>query len=749
MPGKRPYGLIQKAWTMIGPGLALLLLFSTAGGAAEPDAWESAVGRLARDCGVESVAFIARPPSPAVHVVSGFSWPAFSADPIEGALDFLSAFPDLAGIRDPRTDLVFEASHPSPAGPVLKFAQYYQGLPVYGRGVIVRTSDQGSVTYMAGNAVPPPYDIDTTPLVDSGQAEALAETSVPGKIWREPSVALQVLVDPQGVRLVWAVALAVNDPAGAWLVFVDARTGELAGRVDVMLHALGRVYEQNPNNGEIVDVELMNLDGDGSLLTGEYASAFRYVLPDSGVQTAVPNSGEDFLYDPSASQPDFDDPFCEVQLYHHVDLIATYFTDTFGHEHPQKPLPAYCNYHQNTDAEGNPLPYNNAQFTNDPVNPLRVVIQFGQGDTVDFSYDASIVYHEFTHYVVHSVAALNFDFGDIYGTTVMPLAIHEGTADYYAATLTGDPNMSEYIPIGRHLVNDKKCPDDIMGLEPHDDGEVVGGAFWAIREAVGPEISDAIIFRGLDLIPRDSSFRAFAEAIMTAAGDMVAAGDMTDAQRSDVQAVLDEKGLSICDRFIALEDGGEPMTAAVFGFIMFGACDFIAFVESLGYSLPSAFQWTIDVPDTATTLTVSFDKELTGGEGKHWLYVRENEPVEFELIDLYGYQIPVRAVAYDGTFAETDGFTLTPYTDPPLEPGSTYYVTVSTLSCPMGQYHISAETSDEPVAEPPPEVVEEDLEEEADEAALEPVEDASQDMDAGEEDDDDGGKSGCGCRMAT
>ncbi len=747
MSGKISLGRMFKAGTAWIPVMALLIAFTAA--AAGPDDWEDAARRLARDSGQEAVAYIPRHPSPAVHVIWGFSWPTLGQDPLEGALDFLSTFPDLAGILDPRAELVFEASHADPAGRVIKFSQYYRGLPVYGRGVIVKTVEEGAVTYMPGNALTPPYDIDTTPLIGARDAAALAEAQVPGTLWREPSVALRVLVDRHTVRLVWAVAMAANNPAGAWLVFVDARTGETAGKLDVMLHALGRVYEQNPNNGEIVDVELMNLDGDGSLLTGEYASAFRYVYPDSGAQTAVPNSGEDFLYDPSASQPDFEDPFCEVQLYHHVDRIATYFTETFGHEHPQKPLPVYCNYHQNTDAEGNPQPYDNAQFTNDPVNPLRMVLQFGQGSTADFSYDAAIVYHEFTHYVVHSVAFLDFQFGDIYGTTIMPLAIHEGTSDYFAATLTEDPNMSEYIPIGRHLVNDMRCPDDMMGLEPHDDGEVIGGAFWAIREAVGPEIADAIIFRGLDLIPRDSSFRAFSEGIMTAAGDMVAAGTMTDEQRTSVQAVLDEKGISICDRFIPLEDGGEPMTAAVFGFIRFGACDLIAFIESLGYSLPSAFQWTIDVPDTATTLTVHFDKQITGGEGKHWLYTRRGEPVEFELLDMYGYQIPVRAVAFDGSFAEADGFTLTPYTDPPLEPGSTYYITVSTLSCNMGTYTISAETSDEPVAEPLPETVEEDLEEEAaDEAASEPVEDASDDLDAGDEDGN-GDKSGCGCRMAS
>jgi Zn-dependent metalloprotease len=733
----------QKASIVFISAWIVLFLTGRAADGANP-----AVERLERETGSTGVRYVERQPSPAVAVVRDFHWPGFGADPLAGALDFLASFPDLAGVTDPSTDLALAGSLTFGDETVMRFIQTYHGVPVFGRAVIVRADSTGSVDYMAGNAVPPAADIATTPALDPAEAVAIARGTVTGTLRMEPRTELMVLLDPDEATLVWAVTLSASGPAEAWVILVDAATGRPVDRFDLLFNGTGRVWEQNPVNGGLIEPEILGLTGDGTTLTGEHAIDYRYLTTADPFQSALADVDGNFLFDPSATQPVFDEPFCEVNTYYHVDRIARYFVETHGYEQTRGPLTVYANYHEGTDAEGNPTPFDNSFY-----DGANWTLSLGQGSTADFGYDATVVYHEYTHSVVDTLAQLTVINADIYGMKMMPGAIHEGVADYFATSLTDDPDLSEYIPLGRHMINDKKCPDDMQGLEPHDDGEVIGGTLWAVREAIGTAQADSAVYEALTLIPSDCTFKTLAEAILQAIDDKVAAGTLTDADRTAVEAIMDERGMTICDRFISIDDG-ETYTSSVFGLTMFGACDAIDFIEGLGYSVPSGFQWSIEVPEGSTTLQVAFDVEFYGGvEGKHWIYVRRGEPIEFELINIYGFIFPARANAYDGMFAQADGFTLTPYTDPPLEPGATYYITSSTLSCPMGEYHISAVVGDEPVPEPRPEGIEEDLgEEEPDGSAVEEAEDAAQDLDAaGEEEaeDDGGGKKGCGCRFVT
>jgi len=733
----------QEACLVFISAWIVLLLAGRAADGANP-----AIERLERETGSTGIRYVARMPSPSVAVLRGFRWPGFGSDPLAGALDFLASFPDLAGVTDPAADLALSGSLTFGDKTVMRFVQTCQGVPVFGRAVIVRADSTGTVDYMASNAVPPAADIATIPALDPAEAEAIARGTVTGTLRMEPRTQLMVLLDPGEATLVWAVTLSASGPAGAWVILVDAATGRLVDRIDLLFHGTGRVWEQNPVNGGLVEPEILGLTGDGTTLTGEYAIAYRYLTTADPFQSALADAGGNFLFDPSATQPVYDEPFCEVNTYYHADRIARYFVGTHGYEQTRGPLTVYANYHEGTDAAGNPNPFDNAFY-----DGVSWTLSLGQGATADFGYDATVVYHEYSHSVVDTLAQLTVINADIYGMKMMPGAIHEGVSDYFATSLTDDPDMGEYIALGRHMVNDRKCPDNMQGLEPHDDGQVIGGTLWDIREALGTAQADSVAYETLTLIPSDCTFKTLAEAVLQVIDDRVAAGTLTAADRTAVEAVLDERGMTICDRFIPIDDGA-TYTSSVFGFIMFGACDYIDFIETLGYSLPSGFQWSIEVPEGSTTLQVTYDVEYYGGtEGKHWIYVRRGEPIEFELINVYGLILPVRANAMDGTFAQADGFTLTPYTDPPLEAGATYYITSSTLSCPMGEYHVSAVVSDEPVPEPQPEGIEEDQAEgEADDGVSEEAEDAAPDPDAAEEDeaeDDDGGKKGCGCRFAT
>jgi MYXO-CTERM domain-containing protein len=134
--------------------------------------------------------------------------------------------------------------------------------------------------------------------------------------------------------------------------------------------------------------------------------------------------------------------------------------------------------------------------------PLDAMV-FGQGATADYSYDATVMYHEYTHGVV-------FAWGG-YGQDIVPLggfdessALNEGTADSMAVSETGHSEIGAFIgatePTPEATLREMNDPnatrsckgdgtfgkqfglDGINGLdgEVHDDGEIWNGFYWEV-----------------------------------------------------------------------------------------------------------------------------------------------------------------------------------------------------------------------------------------------------------------------------
>lgn len=110
---------------------------------------------------------------------------------------------------------------------------------------------------------------------------------------------------------------------------------------------------------------------------------------------------------------------------------------------------------------------------------------------------ADIIYHEYTHNVVmRAYLTVPQDTGEI-------PAMHEGWADYFAASITNDPSIGEGVfenPI-RIISNTKMYPDDIVG-EPHIDSLPFSGAMWDLRAKLGKDFTDSLVIRAIKLQPR-------------------------------------------------------------------------------------------------------------------------------------------------------------------------------------------------------------------------------------------------------
>ena len=79
------------------------------------------------------------------------------------------------------------------------------------------------------------------------------------------------------------------------------------------------------------------------------------------------------------------------------------------------------------------------------------------------------------------------------------LALHEGYSDYFACSLTDDPDLGEYVipaperaGVIRNCDNNLRYPD--APIEPHARGRVWAGACWDLRKEIGQEVADFLIF---------------------------------------------------------------------------------------------------------------------------------------------------------------------------------------------------------------------------------------------------------------
>lgn len=280
-------------------------------------------------------------------------------------------------------------------------------------------------------------------------------------------------------------------------------------------------------------------------------------------QVAKPGSFGDFLYiKPPANYDDPNDPFSELMMYHHVNVMHDYFKNGHGLDQLDKPIQAIVNVQvklegfaaQMMGAKPGWTSFPNAafipkeSFAQFPFLPDRDqdAIVFMQHEKVDFAYDASVIHHEYTHAMV-GTTRLNGAFPDAYGMNNLPGAMNEGFADYFAATMDGNPVIGNYALSnqGQHYVRkltDKRiCPDDIT-TEVHADGRIVGSAMWAIREAIGKDKADTIILSAIQTFTQTTEFGSAAAAIIAEAKKQDAAS------APKVEEILKEYGIKDCER---------------------------------------------------------------------------------------------------------------------------------------------------------------------------------------------------------
>jgi bacillolysin/thermolysin len=438
---------------------------------------------------------------------------ADQGDPQRVAQGFLAANPGLFGIRSSLDTFALRRVEPDPrlGWSHVRLDQHYQGVPVFGRQLVVHVDKQGQIMGVNGQ-FEPGLDVSTEPVLSRLRAHEVALRDLrerqlePLEALRvqpdvhEQKTRLVVYVDRRGkATLTWQVTILTTSPLGQWYFFVDARRPRVVHATDSLTNARRRITFTAQNTTRIPGRKLAD--------EGE-------VPRDRIARAAHDNSG----------------------------VVYDYFFQNFQRD--------------SIDGQGLPI-VSTVNFGSDPqdaenaawIGEAKQMI-YGDGGRIflPLPLELDVVAHELTHGVTNSTSdliyegqsgALNESYSDVFGVLIdtanwtlgedvvksppFPVPVLRDMED---PTLGGlyDPNnplagigqpshVNEFanLPISRRADNG--------GV--HINSGIPNRAMFLVAQALGRERTAQIYYRTLtQLLTPDSDFLDAARATQRAAQDL-------------------------------------------------------------------------------------------------------------------------------------------------------------------------------------------------------------------------------------
>ncbi len=238
----------------------------------------------------------------------------------------------------------------SPLGTHVLFQQHHDGRKISGAWVKVDLDRQNRVYHFTNNSVPAALlaksaKVAAKTLLDEAAAENKALAAVDAtaaRTRREVSSELVNFPVGKSVHVAWKVLLPLSAPPHDWRIYIDARTGSVLHKEDMlkMGSARGLVFDPNPvvtlddtklRDSKPVpdvayhDVELKDLRGSG-FLDGPFVST-------STTKNRVRSKTGRFRF--KRKHPGF----TEVMVYFHIDRIQRYIQSLGFADVNRRPIP--------------------------------------------------------------------------------------------------------------------------------------------------------------------------------------------------------------------------------------------------------------------------------------------------------------------------------------------------------------------------------------------------------------------------
>jgi Zn-dependent metalloprotease len=398
-------------------------------------------------------------------------------------------------------------------GAVIDFQQYYKNIPIYYAEYSVAVGPDKTV-YMTAGKYFKNISCDTKPVITSDQAIDIGIKAMDLKNESEIYSKTNLVIFPIEEKFILAYQVYLDK----WELIVDAVNGDVVKKFNKYcdVNGTGRVYPNDPVSSSLTTVTLPRLDGSGYLVGTHVTVWHSYSF------TPAYDPNNNFFYTPSPwNQLTNTSNFDDVNVYYHGDK--------FAREYWYSKLGAIGNnYHANASVE-----YRNTDGAGVRLPPSvqEPVMCFGTGGvmTKNSAQKSDVIYHEYTH-IMNWLIGLNGGFE--------AAALSEGYSDYHAASFTNDPHFGEHWvnnsntgdsrtvatsasgvwsedSAGQHngwnynnraTLKYGKDPDliPIYGdpwLNPpgdeHTVGMIWGGALWDLRNRLGANTADYLIYQGL------------------------------------------------------------------------------------------------------------------------------------------------------------------------------------------------------------------------------------------------------------
>ena len=351
---------------------------------------------------------------------------AKSGKPERVALDFLIKNRDLFVLSSPDEEMRYKSYRTDQRGNThVKFQQTFEGLPVFGRELIVHLDQAGAVRGTNGRLTPD-IKLPTKPTISAKKAIKAAlknnEQNRPDPI--RPEATLLVYIDQEGVaHLAWQLTLLGKDTAldgsetpARWEYFVDAQSGKIIWR-----------YNNEQTHTATTGSGVGKYAGAISFNTMHDHGAATYKLEDSdtGATARVFTHDADGGYPPADVSEDNNnnwnavDQGQEVDCHFYTRIVFDYYLSVHGRDS-----------YDDAGADMHIYAHCGSSWNNASWNGSYVKV--GDGDGVDKdSYCAlDVIAHEWPHAVTEHTAGLVYSY--------QPGALNESMSDVFAALIDGD-----------------------------------------------------------------------------------------------------------------------------------------------------------------------------------------------------------------------------------------------------------------------------------------------------------------------
>jgi len=426
---------------------------------------------------------------------------ASSAPPRHIAETFLQAHAAELGLNagaiEPQLALAYEKA--SPSGTHVRWNQQVNGVPVYRSEIVVKVNQEGRVSSVQNN-LRTDVKIATVPSITAQGALAAAKNAIQptGRDLGEQRAELAIVDARTGARLAWLAQLPVEEPMGDWLVFVDAKTGEVFGIEDRMTYATGSGYVFDPDpRSKLSDSTLVD-SGDSNAgipfpaaydlvtlqditfgagiysLVGPYVSIIDNESPVVAPVTATHADSFRFQRSPSG--------FEDVMCYYHLDVNQRYIQG-LGFSNINNRV-------QEVDSHGL------SGADNSHYVPSTKRLAFGEGG-VDDDEDVDVILHEYGHSIQDNIVpgwgggqegAMGEGFGDYWGGSYS-LFKFPGFQPMHFFTWDGNGETWN----GRPLIDaTMHYPEDCCG-EVHDSGTLWCSSLIDCWNSLGRTVMDRIV----------------------------------------------------------------------------------------------------------------------------------------------------------------------------------------------------------------------------------------------------------------